>query len=111
MHEDTLELNVLKLLEVIENPEFKHEDMISDFSYMIDEPTKHEPQQIDEGVDTENLDNSENVKETDESHGWLKDHLQSVTPDKVPGGATNGGDNGALAMDFNDSSAKKNSSG
>ena len=37
VHEDTIELPMLKSLEVIENPEFKHEDMISDFSYVVDD--------------------------------------------------------------------------
>ena len=35
---------MLKHLEVIENPEFKHEDMISDFSYALDE-NKHDNSQ------------------------------------------------------------------
>ena len=51
--------------------------MISDFSYVIEESKQESPQVTgrQKAVDTENLDNSENIQSHDESHGWLKDHL------------------------------------
>ena len=76
---------MLKHLEVIENPEFKHEDMISDFSYVVDE-NKHDNSQNNiaaqsKGLDPKKIDEEcENVDESaDDSHGWLKDHI-SVSP-------------------------------
>ena len=77
MHEDNIELPMLKQLEVIENPEFKHEDMISDFSYVIDD-TKHDPSTNatePKGGDEEQLNRSEDINDHDDSHGWLKDSI------------------------------------
>ena len=76
---------MLKHLEVIENPEFKHEDMISDFSYVVDE-NKHDNSQTNigttKGLDPKKIDEEcENVEEADDSHGWLKDHI-AVSPGK-----------------------------
>ena len=81
---------MLKSLEVIENPEFKHEDMISDFSYVVDDNKEVAPQHKEgEGKQGEVLDMSENINDADDSHGWLKDHIahspgrDRINPDEL----------------------------
>ena len=67
---------MLESLEVIENPEFLHEDMISDFSYMVEDNKETAPVKKDgEGNKDDDLDRSENINDMDESNGWLKDHI------------------------------------
>ena len=57
--------------------------MISDFSYMVDDPKQEEsvpqspPPKVKGDIDDNN---SENVKSMDDSHGWLREQHLVLSP-------------------------------